>query len=197
MQSSKLHSFTSLIFFLICGQLACADTDNAAGAQRDAQAGTTTDSDAATAQRASEVASSESSRTDAGGAGTAADAASDDAGGSEPAGEAQYGTFSHIYEVAFRSCRLQCHAEGYSMLNMATRDLAYAALVDQDSNPRNMSCAPLGLKRVKPGAPDESLLYLKLDINAPCGQQMPPGGTLSQELRDEVKDWIADGAKDN
>jgi len=86
---------------------------------------------------------------------------------------------------------------GYSMLNMATRELAYASLVDQASNPRNMNCAPLGLKRVVPGKPDESLLYLKLDINAPCGQQMPPGGTLTQELRDEVRDWIANGAKDD
>ena len=86
---------------------------------------------------------------------------------------------------------------GYSMLNMATRELAYASLVDQASNPRNMNCAPLGLKRVVPGKPDESLLYLKLDINAPCGQQMPPGGTPTQELRDEVRDWIANGAKDD
>jgi hypothetical protein len=86
---------------------------------------------------------------------------------------------------------------GYSMLNMATRDAAYAALVDQDSNPKNMSCAPLGLKRVQPGAPEQSLLYLKLNINPPCGQQMPPGGLLQQELSDEVRDWIANGAKND
>jgi hypothetical protein len=86
---------------------------------------------------------------------------------------------------------------GFSMLNMATREAAYAALVDQDSNPRNMGCAPLGLKRVKPRDPEQSLLYLKLDINAPCGQQMPPGGLLTQESRDEVRDWIANGAKND
>jgi hypothetical protein len=70
-------------------------------------------------------------------------------------------------------------------------------LVDQDSNPGNKDCAKLGLKRVKPGAPDESLLYRKLDIHSPCGQQMPPGGTLSQEFQNEVRDWIANGAQDN
>jgi hypothetical protein len=86
---------------------------------------------------------------------------------------------------------------GFSMLNMATREAAYASLVDQESNPRNMNCAPLGLKRVKPGAPEESLLYLKLDIRPPCGQQMPPGGLLKQEFRDEVRDWIANGAKND
>jgi len=86
---------------------------------------------------------------------------------------------------------------GFSMLNMATRESAYTSLVDQNSNPNNMSCAPLGLKRVKPGAPEESLLYLKLDINAPCGQQMPPGGTLKKELQEEVRAWITHGAKND
>jgi len=157
--------------------------------------------DAGAKGRDAAAAAGDSLRGDASAAGAAGGAAgsagADDAGVSEPAGEAPYGSFSHIYEVAFRTCRTQCHVMGFSMLNMATRESAYAALVDQDSNPRNMNCAPLGLKRVKPGAPDESLLYLKLDINAPCGQQMPPGGTLPKELQDEVRAWIANGAKDD
>jgi hypothetical protein len=86
---------------------------------------------------------------------------------------------------------------GFSMLDMSSRDAAYASLVDHDSNPKNEACAKLGLKRVKAGEPDQSLLYLKLDSHAPCGQQMPPGGQLPQELRDEVREWIARGAKDN
>ena len=209
LQVSKLHSFLILFFFLICGLLACEDTENAANepglVRSDAAVGTQTDGasarDAAAASVDAAASTRDSLRADAsssGAADAAAGAASrEDAGVSEPAGEAAYGSFSHIYEVAFRTCRTQCHLMGYSMLNMATRESAYAALVDQASNPRNMECAPLGLKRVVPGAPDESLLYLKLDINAPCGQQIPPGGTLTQELRDEVRDWIANGAKDN
>lgn len=198
-----------MIFFLTCGQLACEDTDSAANepgiARSDAATGTETDAaggreksslrpDAATSK-------SDSFRADASAAGTSGGTAgstgADDGGVTQPAGEAPYGSFSHIYEVAFRTCRTQCHVMGFSMLNMATRDSAYASLVDQASNPNNMNCAPLGLKRVKPGAPEESLLYLKLDINAPCGQQMPPGGTLKKELQEEVREWITNGAKDD
>jgi hypothetical protein len=182
-----------MFFFLTCGQLACTDTESAAnepGVTR-SDAATGTETDAASVR--SDAAESDAFRADA----SVAAAAGSAGGGSQPADEAPYGSFSHIYEVAFRSCRTQCHAEGFSNLNMATREAAYAALVDQDSNPRNMNCAHLGLKRVKPGAPDESLLYLKLDINAPCGQQMPPGGTLKKELQDEVRAWISDGAKDD
>jgi hypothetical protein len=110
---------------------------------------------------------------------------------------AEPGTFSHIYDMAFKTCRTQCHGMGFSMLDMKTRDMAYSQLVDHDSNPGNKECAALGLKRVKPGSPDESLLYKKLDTNSPCGQQMPPGGQLTQELRDEIRDWIMNGAKDD
>lgn len=209
---TKLHSFTNLIFFLICGQLACAGTDS--GTDRTGIAG----EDASTVSKPDDAKASEkganspdaepatgddngSLRADAG----AADAAKPDAGQhdmpaaevAEPAATALPGTFSHIYDQAFKACRANCHVMGYSMLNMATRDAAYAALVDQDSNPRNMNCAPLGLKRVKPGFPEESLLYLKLDPLPPCGQQMPPGGLIRQEFRDEVRDWILNGAKDD
>jgi hypothetical protein len=135
------------------------------------------------------------SKAGAGGAAAGGGGSSGGAGGS--GAEAEPGTFSHIYEVAFKTCRTQCHGMGYSMLDMKTRDMAYSQLVDHDSNPGNKECAPLGLKRVKPGSPDESLLYRKLDIHAPCGQQMPPGGQLMQSYRDEVRDWIMNGAKDD
>lgn len=198
---SKLHSFPNAICFLICGQLACGDTETGSSAPflAASDAGAVTQADAATRADAALAASKDSGsfQADAGAADAAGSAASDDGGVTEPAGETQPGTFSHIYEVAFKTCRTQCHVMGFSMLNMATRDAAYAALVDQDSNPRNMGCAPLGLKRVKPGDPEQSLLYLKLDINAPCGQQMPPGGLLTQASRDEVRDWIANGAKND
>ena len=38
-----------------------------------------------------------------------------------------------------------------------------------------------GKESIVPGEPAESLLYLTLDINAPCGQQMPAAGQLSQK----------------
>gem|GEM_PF-3927141 len=206
---SKLHSFLILIFSLICGQLACGDTESAANepgiARSDAAMDTQSDAasmrDGAAQPSDAAVTTSDSFRVDASASGAAGGAAgsagADDGGVSEPAAEAPYGSFSHIYDVAFRTCRTQCHVMGFSMLNMATRESAYTSLVDQNSNPNNMSCAPLGLKRVKPGAPEESLLYLKLDINAPCGQQMPPGGTLKKELQEEVRAWITHGAKND
>jgi hypothetical protein len=113
-----------------------------------------------------------------------------DAGASEP------GTFSHVYDNVFVGCRRMCHSEGLVGLDMSTRQSAYRTLVDQPANPK-AQCADLGKKRVQPGAPDDSLLFLKLNAHAPCGQQMPPGGQLPMELRDEVKKWIEDGAKDN
>ena len=58
-------------------------------------------------------------------------------------------------------------------------------------------CAMLGKKRVVPHEPDESLLYLKLTVDAPCGQQMPPGGQLRDDAREQVRAWIEAGAKNN
>jgi hypothetical protein len=122
-----------------------------------------------------------------------------DGGDAEPdaPAEAGPGTFTHVYEHAFMSCKLKmCHGGGLIGIDMSSRDGAYASLVDQPSNP-TAPCAKLGKKRIQPGQPDESLLYLKLDANAPCGQQMPPGGQLTQELRDEVRQWIESGASDD
>ena len=47
------------------------------------------------------------------------------------------------------------------------------------------------------GQPKESLLFLQLDINAPCGQQLPPGGVLPESSVQEIRDWIAAGTKDD
>ena len=206
---SKLHSFTTWIVFLICGQLACAETESASSApalgRRDAATDAQADTvDAQPRGRDAQPGGEEDSgsfRADARVRDGQSSPSGADSGALDQVPEqdaaAKPGTFSHIYEHAFKTCRTQCHLMGYSMLNMATRESAYAALVDQASNPGNMSCAPLGLKRVVPGAPEQSLLYLKLDILPPCGQQMPPGGLLKQELRDEVRAWIENGAKDD
>lgn len=206
---TKLHSSTLAFLFLSCGLMACSNTENGSNkpavSGEDASAVAETDAAAGSSKGSNgdrdEPSDSDSLRADAGSkqdgkpdAGQASGAAGSVPETAEPA---LPGTFSHIYQEAFKSCRTGCHGMGYSMLNMATRDMAYASLVDQDSNPGNKECAKLMLKRVKPGAPDESLLIKKLDIHAPCGQQMPPGGTLKKELQDEVREWIANGAKDD
>jgi len=51
--------------------------------------------------------------------------------------------------------------------------VVHRSLVDVPANPKGV-CAQTGLKRVEPGDPSKSLLYLKLQTaGAPCGQQMP------------------------
>lgn len=51
------------------------------------------------------------------------------------------------------------------------------------------------LMRVTPGDPDSSYLVQKLEGTAAVGAQMPRGGpALSQDLIDDVRQWIQDGA---
>jgi hypothetical protein len=106
-------------------------------------------------------------------------------------------TFTNIYTFDFRSCRVEtCHGGGLAGLNMSSQDYAWNSLVNQPANPDRL-CAMLGKQRVVPSDPDNSLLYLKLDINAPCGQQMPPGGQLARKARERIRTWIALGAKND
>lgn len=106
-------------------------------------------------------------------------------------------TWSSLYAKELWSCSdTACHGGGLAGVNFATKDAAWATLVGQPSNPMR-ECAKLGKQRVVPGEPDNSLLYLKLDINAPCGQQMPPGGALSDAARERVRQWIMMGAKND
>lgn len=124
------------------------------------------------------------------------DHAGETAGGQ--ANEAVGPTFSVIYDSVFSTCRNpMCHGGGVTGgLDMSTKQRAYDALVDHASSPTSI-CAMLGKKRVVPSDPDESLLYLKLTVDAPCGQQMPPGGQLKDEQREQVRAWIEAGAKNN
>jgi hypothetical protein len=106
-------------------------------------------------------------------------------------------TWSGIYNHTFYSCKnAVCHGKGVAGVDMTSQQSAYDSLVGQTSDPTR-DCAMLNLKRVEPGEPERSLLYLKLDIAAPCGQQMPPGGTVPQKVRDRVRDWIMLGAKND
>jgi cytochrome c5 len=107
-------------------------------------------------------------------------------------------TFTLLFDSVFSTCRNpMCHGGGVTGgLDMSSKKAAYDALVDHASSPTSI-CAMLGKKRVVPNQPEESLLYLKLTLDAPCGQQMPPGGQLRDEQRDQVRAWIEAGAKNN
>jgi hypothetical protein len=106
-------------------------------------------------------------------------------------------TWSGIYMFEFKTCRLDiCHGGGTAKLFMATKEAAYSSLVDQPA----LAAGPCGKSnklRVAPNDPDNSLLYLKLDQTAPCGQQMPAGGQLTQAARERVREWIMRGANDD
>lgn len=83
-------------------------------------------------------------------------------------------------------------------LSLATRAGAYASLVGASA--AGGDCASSPLKRVVPGHPERSLLYLKLNASTvPCGEVMPAGGEdpLSDVQIELVRAWIAAGALDN
>ena len=79
---------------------------------------------------------------------------------------------------------------------MSTRDEAYANLVNVRAG--GPLCGGVGLDRVEPVDPEQSLLYDKLTKLAPiCGDPMPPTGQLPQESIDRVRAWIERGAPDD
>ncbi len=53
-------------------------------------------------------------------------------------------------------------------------------------------------KRIQPGSPDSSYLFLKIKSNPPSGARMPYGGPyLSSSQITTISTWIKDGAKNN
>ena len=50
---------------------------------------------------------------------------------------------------------------------------------------------------VTAGDPDVSILHRKLNGLPGVGDQMPLGGSLPEETRNLIRDWIAEGAQDN
>jgi hypothetical protein len=115
--------------------------------------------------------------------------------------EPQAPTFAPTFDAVYREVlepsgctTTMCHGAG-GMLSLQDRDTSHGNLVDADAE--GDLCASSGLARVVPGDPDESLLYLKLLEDPPCGVRMPVGGALDQEQIDQVREWISRGANDD
>ncbi|HET6719675.1 MAG TPA: Ig-like domain-containing protein [Rhodocyclaceae bacterium] len=90
-----------------------------------------------------------------------------------------------------RSCAVAgCHAGGTAPLGLRLdRGFSYASLVGPASVERP------DLRRVAPGAPDDSYLIDKIEGVATVGGRMPLNQPqLSAELRAAVRDWILAGA---
>jgi hypothetical protein len=110
-------------------------------------------------------------------------------------------TYSAIYdEVLLRNCALVfCHAGTSDYLVITNKDEGYGALVAAPA--QGPTCAPTGLKRVNPGHPESSLMYLKI-TRPPCGSKMPlvygsPDGSLDPAQIDQIGQWIDAGAPNN
>lgn len=117
-------------------------------------------------------------------------------------------TFTAIYaEVMCNGGCVDAYCHGsrgtWADLDLSQLDGAYYALVNQPTGklvPVDMrpTCAESALLRVKPGAPDESLLYLKVSGRAPCGTRMPPPSSEYRALGDaqvaQIRRWIERGA---
>jgi hypothetical protein len=71
-----------------------------------------------------------------------------------------------------------------------TEGKTWSAIVDRDSSQP-------GVKLVVPGDPERSLLYQAIRGLAPNTRQMPLGGSLTQTEVNELREWIAAGAKDD
>jgi predicted CxxxxCH...CXXCH cytochrome family protein len=121
------------------------------------------------------------------------------------AGDAGAPTFDVIFHELF--CRsgcanIYCHGSrgANAGLSFETVAIAYAGLVGVPASADSL-CAASGLSRVEAGAPDRSLLLLKLAGHPMCGQPMPPPtagyqAATSAQL-EQVRVWIEQGALSN
>ena len=105
-------------------------------------------------------------------------------------------SFSETIAPMLKSKCAICHLTGQEAGNLALHPgAAYANLVGVKSS-------ETGLMRVKPGAPRESYLLMKLQgthlDRGGSGGRMPLGGApLSPQVIEQISAWIAAGAPDN
>jgi hypothetical protein len=106
--------------------------------------------------------------------------------------------FNMMFPMPTNARCIACHANpandvGNGNLNMGMdKKSAFDALVSKNSNSSRCMQRPL----VVPGDAAASLLLTKLSPNPPCGSRMPVGGAaFSVEQLEQVRSWIAAGAK--
>ncbi len=98
---------------------------------------------------------------------------------------------SSIQQHVFSPICSTCHggANPAAGLNLSTTEQSFANLINVDS------ANPL-FKRVLPGEPEQSYLYLKVTGNNLAGARMPLGqAALAEEEIQAIKEWIELGAK--
>jgi hypothetical protein len=104
-------------------------------------------------------------------------------------------TFGAVYrEIFFPTCAAAfCHKSNELFFNAVTADIAYGTTVNVVTN--SPECGATGLRRIDPGHPESSLLYLKL-TDPPCGRKMPQTFSMQLDPREieQIRQWIANGA---
>jgi len=122
-------------------------------------------------------------------------------------------TFSSINQRLFQvGCNFtSCHdaSAGHDQGSLDLATDPYRALLGADglgAPAQNIKGSATGLLRVKPGDPDHSLLWIKLNLALPAkvadsmyGEAMPETapGSVHQNVLDAVYQWIAAGAQNN
>jgi hypothetical protein len=100
---------------------------------------------------------------------------------------------THIQPIFTNSCSLSsCHNASSSRggLSLAAGQ-AYANLVNINA------IAEAGKIRVIPNDADNSYLLIRLEGRQSVGGKMPPGGSLSANRIQTIKNWINQGAQNN
>jgi hypothetical protein len=105
-------------------------------------------------------------------------------------------TFEAVYNRVLSSCKT-CHPGAIKVdIDFSSQATAFATLVDKPAFAGGApgACGTATQKLVTPGKCEESLLYLKLRPNPPCGDQMPLGQPLPDADVQLLCDWINAGA---
>jgi hypothetical protein len=100
-------------------------------------------------------------------------------------------------------CTAACHSGGPDVAagGLVLNDDPHAVLLGKPATAS--ACKGMGLRRVVPGDPDSSLLYLKIvskieGTEPPCGDGMPSGvgiEPLTAEEANLVRDWIVEAGR--
>jgi hypothetical protein len=100
---------------------------------------------------------------------------------------------SDIQTIFTTSCALSgCHAPGSAQGGLVLASgQAYANIVNVDSTEIPAK------KRIVPGDAANSYLVLKIEGNQTSGSRMPPNGPLDSNRIQNIKNWVAKGAKNN
>jgi hypothetical protein len=105
-------------------------------------------------------------------------------------------TFQAVYDTVLSSCKT-CHPGAIKVdIDFTNLTTAFNTLVDKApfAGGEPGKCGAVPQKLVTPGNCQESLLYLKLRANPPCGDQMPLGPPLPEASVQLLCDWIDAGA---